>query len=224
MIVVPAGNFAMGSPSADFATPVHEVTIDKRYAVSKFEVTFDQWDRCVALGSCAELSDYGFGRGTRPVINANWNDAQHYVQWLSKMTGEQYRLLTEAEYEYATRAGTTTKFYWGDDLGAQHMNCKACGTEWSGKQTAPVGSFPPNGFGLYDMNGNVWEWVEDCWHETFDGAPADGSARLSGDCSLRVVRGGGWYDDEPQSATRYRGVVGGGIIYCGFRVARTLTP
>jgi formylglycine-generating enzyme required for sulfatase activity len=224
MIVVPAGHFAMGSPMAEFATPVHEVKINTRYAVSKFEVTFEQWDRCVALGWCAELYDYGFGRGTRPVINANWNDAQRYVQWLSKMTGKQYRLLTEAEYEFATRAGTTTKFYWGDELGTKHMNCKTCETEWSGKQPAPVGRFPPNEFGLYDMNGNVWEWVEDCWHETFDGAPADGSAWLSGDCSLRVVRGGGWYDDQPQSATRYRGVIGGGIIYCGFRIARTLAP
>jgi formylglycine-generating enzyme required for sulfatase activity len=224
MVVVPAGKFSMGSPSADFAAPVHEVAIDKRYAVSKFEVTFDQWDTCVSLGWCPELSDYGFGRGTRPVINANWNDAERYVQWLSKMTGKQYRLLTEAEYEYAARAGTTTKFYWGDELGAKQMNCKSCGTEWSGKGTASVGSFPPNAFGLYDMTGNVWEWVEDCWHENFVGAPADGSAWKSGDCGLRVVRGGGWYDDEPQSATRYRGIIGGGIIYCGFRVARTLTP
>jgi formylglycine-generating enzyme required for sulfatase activity len=223
MVVVPPGQFMMGSPSTDFAAPVHKVTIAKAYAVSKFEVTFEQWDTCVRLGSCAELSDYGFGRGTRPVINANWNDAQSYVQWLSRMTGRQYRLLTEAEYEYATRAGTTTKFYWGDDLGTGHANCKKCDTPFGGKQTAPVGSFPSNGFGLYDMTGNVWEWVEDCWHENFNGAPTDGSAWLTGgDCRLRVVRAGGWYDDEPQSATRYRGVIGGGIIYCGFRVARTL--
>jgi formylglycine-generating enzyme required for sulfatase activity len=223
MVVVPAGRFVMGGPTADFAMRLHEVTIPKAYAVSKFEVTFEQWDTCVKLGWCTELSDYGFGRGTRPVINANWNDAKRYVEWLSRMTGQRYRLLTEAEYEHATRAGTTSKFYWGDTLGTGHANCKNCGTQWSGKQTAPVGSFPANGFGLYDMTGNVWEWVEDCWHETFDGAPTSGSAWLTGgDCRLRVVRGGGWYDDEPQSATRYRGVIGGGIIYCGFRVAREI--
>lgn len=207
--------------AVDFALPVHEVKIGKAYAVSKFEVTFDQWDTCVKLGWCAELSDYGFGRGDRPVINANWNDAKRYVGWLSRMTGQRYRLLTEAEYEYATRAGTTTKFYWGDTLGSGNANCKNCGTEWGGKSTAPVGRFPPNRFGLYDMTGNVWQWVEDCWHEDFSGAPPDGSAWLTGgDCGLRVVRAGGWYDDEPQSATRYRGVIGGGIIYCGFRIAR----
>ena len=233
MIVVPAGQFMMGSPDneagrAAWESPLHEVTIGKSFAVSKFEITFDEWDACVALGGCPEASDYGFGRGTRPVINVGWDDVQRYVAWLSKLTGKPYRLLSETEYEYAARAGANTAYYWGDAIGKNNADCNDCGSQWDGHETAPVSSFAPNGFGLYDMAGNVWQWVDDCWHDSYQGTPTDGSPWLAnGDCTLRVVRAGSWYDaaSSVRSASRYKGTVGGRIIYCGFRVARTLlTP
>jgi formylglycine-generating enzyme required for sulfatase activity len=188
-------------------------------------VTFDEWDTCVAYGDCGNVEDSGFGRGQRPVIFINWNDAQTYVAWLSKMTGKTYRLLSEAEYEYATRAGTQTAYPWGDQLGTNNANCKDCGSKWDGGQTAPVGSFPANAFGLYDMTGNVFEWVQDCWHDNYDGAPTDGSAWATGDCSKRVVRAGSWYypSDLVRSAFRYGSNFGVSGAIAGFRVARTLS-
>jgi formylglycine-generating enzyme required for sulfatase activity len=235
MAVVPPGGFAMGSPNSDQVAdadefPQHAVTIGQRFAVSKFEVTFENWDVCYELGGCRiRPDDYGWGRGNRPVIEVNWDDAQQYVSWLSKQTGKTYRLLTEAEWEYAARAGTTTAYSWGDDIqkdGKAMADCFACGSEWDGKQTAPAGSFPPNAFGLYDMLGNAWEWVEDCYHDSYDGAPQDGAAWTAGDCSQRVIRGGSW-GDQPQilrSAFRLRGPIGNRYDGLGFRVARTLSP
>jgi formylglycine-generating enzyme required for sulfatase activity len=161
------------------------------------------------------------------VINVSWDDAKEYVAWLSRKTGKAYRLLTEAEWEYAARAGTTTRYYWGDDIGKNNAKCNACGSQWGGKQTAPVGSFKPNAFGLYDMAGNVWEWVEDVYHDNYAGAPTNGSAWLQGgDASRRVVRGGSWYVDPLflRAAVRYRYASDDRSINLGFRVARTLTP
>ena len=179
MIVIRAGPFLMGSPASEPGQ--HTVAIAKPLAVSKYELTFAEWDTCATYGECAKgIIDNGFGRGQRPVINVSWDDAQTYVRWLSKMTGKTYRLLSEAEYEYATRAGTTTAYPWASDdpnslVG--RANCDGCGGKWGNKQTAPVGQFPANEFGLYDMVGNVWEWVEDCYHENFKGSPpTDGSA------------------------------------------------
>jgi formylglycine-generating enzyme required for sulfatase activity len=199
MIVVPAGSFMMGSPPTekgrfDNEDPQHKVTIAKPFAVSKFEVTFDEWDTCVADGDCSSgISDSGFGRGRRPVINVTWDDAQHYVAWLSKMTGKPYRLLTEAEYEYAARGATQSVFPWGDEVGKNDADCNGCGSQWDSSQTAPVGSFAANGFGFYDMVGNVWEWAEDCVHGNYSGAPTDGSAWIEGgNCNNRTVRGGNW--------------------------------
>jgi formylglycine-generating enzyme required for sulfatase activity len=206
MVVVPAGSFTMGSPSSEKGRvedegPTHIVTIATPFAVSKFEVTFDEWDACVADGGCSLAPpDEGWGRGRRPIINVNWDDAHAYVSWLRKITGKPYRLLTEAEYEYAARGGRQpeTAYPWGNDVevnGTAMANCDGCGSEWNGKQTAPVGSFVANGFGLYDMVGNVWEWVEDCWHENYVGAPTNGSAWIEGgDCSQRFVRGGSWFN------------------------------
>jgi formylglycine-generating enzyme required for sulfatase activity len=139
--------------------PQHKVTIAKPFAVSKFAVTFDEWDACVVLGGCPQASDSGFGRGKRPVINVNWDDAQQYVAWLSRMTGRPYRLLTEAAWEYAARAGSTTAYFWGDEIGVGNANCKGCGNQTDNRETSPVGSFKPNAFGLYDTHGNVWQWV-----------------------------------------------------------------
>ncbi len=123
------------------------------------------------MAACPKAADSGYGRDTKPVINVSWDDAQTYVAWLSKMTGQTYRLLTEAEWEYAARAGTTTAYYWGDDIGKNNANCNGCGSEWDAKQTSPVGSFKPNAFGLYDMAGNVWQWVQDCYHDRYNEQP-----------------------------------------------------
>ncbi len=176
MIVVPAGRFLMGSPAGqgyDSERPAHEVTIAKPFAVAEFALTFDEWDACAAHGDCnPRVDDEGWGRGRRPVINVSWDDAQAYVKWLSRITGKRYRLLSEAEYEYAARAGTRTAYPWGDEIrlnGKPMPNCSGCGSQWDGKQTAPVGSFTANRFDLYDMVGNVWEWTEDCWNDSYEG-------------------------------------------------------
>jgi formylglycine-generating enzyme required for sulfatase activity len=235
MVVVPAGEFMMGSPPDergryDNEGPQHRVTIKRPFAVSKYEVTFADWDACVSVGGCPQggrADDSGWGRGNRPVINVSWDDAKIYAAWLSMMTGKAYRLLTEAEYEYAARAGTTTAYPWGDEIGENNANCSGCGREWL-RQTAPVGSFAPNAFGLYDMLGNVWVWVEDCKHDNYEGAPDDGSAwTTAGNCKFPVVRGGSW-NLNPQalrSASRsapisaeLRG------FQLGLRIGRTLNP
>ena len=231
MIVVPAGGFMMGSPRTaqehyDDEGPQHKVKIAKPFAVSKYDVTFADWDACVSVGGCPKIFDSGFGRDTKPVINVSWDDAQTYVAWLSKMTGQTYRLLTEAEWEYAARAGTTTAYYWGDDIGKGNADCGGCGSKWDNQQTSPVGSFAANQFGLYDMAGNVFQWVEDCFHDNYNGAPVDGSAWITGDCSRRVVRGGSWsYNPQNlRSADRLRVTTDGRVSILGFRVGRTLTP
>jgi formylglycine-generating enzyme required for sulfatase activity len=231
MIVVPAGEFTMGSPVTEngrYASegPQHKVMIARSFAVSKFDVTFADWNACVSVGGCPEASDSGFGRDTKPVFNVTWNDARQYVAWFSKMTGQPYRLLTEAEWEYAARAGTTTAYSWGDEIGKGNANCNGCGGQWDGKQTAPVGSFAANAFGLYDMAGNVWQWVQDCYHGDYNGASTDGSAWTIYDCSRLVVRGGSW-TDGPQflrSASRVWVPTENRNGNLGFRVGRTLTP
>src|SRR6516165_3492771 len=234
MMVVPAGSFMMGSPTSEPGhsvdeNPQHAVTIARPFAVGRFEVTFDEWDACAADGGCNgyKPSDEGWGRGRRPVINVSWDDATAYVAWLSKKTGKPYRLPSGAEYEYATRAGTQTVYPWGNAIGTNNANCHACGSQWDARQTAPVGSFAANGFGLYDMVGNVREWTEDCYHERYIGAPTDGSAWIEGaDCSRRVVRGGSWLLAPAflRSAYRYWFTTDYRLNYLGFRVARTLAP
>ncbi len=234
MVTVPAGSFTMGSPTSEPGRssdegPRHRVTIARQFAVGRFEVTFDEWDACVAAGGCNgyKPSDEGWGRGRRPVINVSRDDAQAYAAWLSKKTGEPYRLLSESEYEYATRAGTQTAYPWGNAVGTNNANCHACGSQWDAKQTAPVGSFGANRFDLYDMVGNVREWTEDCYHNNYSGAPADGSAWIEGaNCYHRVVRGGSWLISPAflRSASRYWFATDYRLNYVGFRVARTVTP
>ena len=147
--------------------PQHLVTISRPFAVGKYEVTFDEWSACVGDGGCVRRPrDWGWGRGDRPVIDVSWDDAQQYVRWLGARTGGDYRLLTEAEWEYAARGGTDTAYWWGARVGHGNANCDGCGSQWDGKETAPVGQFDPNPFGLYDTVGNVREWVEDCWHDS----------------------------------------------------------
>ena len=236
MVVVPAGSFMMGSPAgeADRNTnedPRHRVTMANRFAVGVYEVTFEEWDACRRGGGCSRNpGDEGWGRGRRPVINVSWADAQAYVKWLSMKTGEAYRLLSESEWEYVARAGTTGPFHFGATISTAQANYNGTYTYGSGRKgryrrrTEPVGSFPANAYGVHDVHGNVWEWVEDCWHGSYAGAPADGRAlTVGGDCSRRVLRGGSWVNGPQflRSANRSR-VTGGGRSVAGFRVARTL--
>ena len=214
MVVVPAGSFMMGSPASeegryDGEGPRHRVTIGSPFSVGVYEVTFAEWDGCVRAGGCGGYrpEDEGWGRGSRPVMNVSWEDAQEYVRWLSRETGQRYRLLSEAEWEYVARAGTQTARYWGESESGQcrygngydrdgHAELEfiwepvTCSDGYV--RTAPVGLFEPNAFGLYDVLGNVWEWTQDCWNDNYSGAPPDGSAWRSGDCSRRVLRGGSW--------------------------------
>jgi formylglycine-generating enzyme required for sulfatase activity len=232
MVVVPAGSFTMGSPASELGHrndegPQHRVALPKALAVGKYEVTFAEWDVCLADGGCGAYRphDEGWGRGNRPVIYVSWNDAQSYVSWLSRKTGKQYRLLSEAEWEYAARAGTTTAYYWGSEVGQKQANGLFDVQSWAHARTAPVGSFPPNGFGLYDMLGNVWEWVEDCYHYNYAGAPSGGEVWTGGGCSAlgRVQRGGSW-DNVPtglRSAERVWNPADIRANYGGFRLART---
>ena len=261
MVALPSGSFRMGCLSNDGSCypdefPVHGVTIARPFALGVYEVTFAQWDACVAAGGCGgrRPDDGGWGRGDRPVINVSWEDAQLYVQWLSRRTGHGYRLPSESEWEYAARSGTSTKYWWGDGVGVSRANCDGCGSRWDDRSTAPVGSFAASPWGLHDMHGNVWEWVGDCWNHCWNGSyegapadgsarnsedcaillrrllqwlrPADGSARNSEDCTVRVLRGGSW-KGKPRllrSATRNWLNPGNRVNPGGFRVARTLTP
>ena len=247
LVVVPAGSFMMGSPTSEEGRweaegPRHRVTIRAPFAVGVYEVTFAEWDACVAAGGCGGYrpDDWGWGRGSRPVINVSWEDVREYVRWLSRETGEEYRLLTEAEWEYVARAGTQTARYWGEretgqcrygngydrtghaELEYDWVDPATCSDAYV--RTAPVGLFEPNGFGLYDVLGNVWEWTQDCWNESYSGAPADGSAWSSGDCSQRVLRGGSWSYGPRflRSANRYWFEAGSRLNVIGFRVARTM--
>jgi formylglycine-generating enzyme required for sulfatase activity len=234
MMVVPAGSFTMGSLLSEVISPYHEgpqhtVTFARQFAIGQFEVTFDEWDACVADAGCNdyEPSDRGWGGGRRPVIDVSWDDASAYVAWLARITGKPYRLLSESEYEYAARAGTTTAYPWGNDIGLNNANCNGCGSKWDTRRTAPVGSFAANGFGVYDMIGNVWEWTEDCIHDGYNGAPIDGSAWTETDCTVRVVRGGSWLSlpQSLRSAYRFGFPADRRSAVFGFRAGRTLlTP
>ena len=223
MVVVPAGQFAMGSTVKPSQSPLHKVTIRKDFAIGRREVTFAEWDRCLASGECTySPPDQGWGRGDRPAINVSWSDAKEYIAWISKETGQRYRLPTEAEWEYAARADTNTPYWWGKEIGADHAKCTECGDKTL--RTAPTGSFRPNGFGLYDTAGNAAELVEDCWNSSYTGAPTDGAAWTTGDCSLRVLRGGSFLDKAAgvTSAARFRYDYDVRYYANGFRVARDL--
>ena len=231
MVVIPAGQFMMGSPATEEGhdakeSPQHLVTIGKPFAVSKFAVTFADWDACVSVGGCPHVSDSGFEGGTRPVINLRWEEAQQYAAWFSKMTGRPYRLLTETEWEYAARAGSSTAYFWGDQIGQGNANCRHCGSQWDDWKTSPVGSFKPNAFGLYDMAGNVWQWVQDCYHDDYNEAPTDGSVWVTPDCPRRGVRGGSWGNEPPllRSANRGWWSADDQDFHIGFRLARALAP
>ena len=242
MVVLSPGNFQMGSPEGERGRssdegPMHEVVIKRPFAIGRYEITIAEWTVCVEARACPAIADDHRGGGTnRPVVNVSWHDAQQYTQWLSTLTGEQYRLPSESEWEYAARGGTDTPHFWADrraacpfanvyDVSGQrvhqfdwlHFECiDATPT------TAPVGEYLPNNFGLYDMLGNVWEWVEDCWNDSYANAPADGRPQLKGDCKRHIVRGGSWKNVSWATRSAFRGWQGENdrIDANGFRVAR----
>jgi formylglycine-generating enzyme required for sulfatase activity len=232
MLAIPPGRFLMGSPKGEkdasgHERPQHEVRIDHVFALGQHAVTFAEWDAALAAGAkLGKPGDQGWGRGTRPVIYVSWEDAQSYVAWLNAQAGltgkpDAYRLPSEAEWEYACRAGTTTRYSFGNEI--SKSQAKFGGWNFIGK-TEPVGSLPANAFGLHDMHGNVGEWCQDCWNANYHGAPADGSAWTTGDCSLRVLRGGSWgsYPNWLRSAYRIGADPSDQYISIGFRLARTI--
>jgi formylglycine-generating enzyme required for sulfatase activity len=231
MVVIPAGRFRMGDiqgKGRKDEKPVHEVHIGKRFGMSRYEITFDQYDEFARATGRDLPDDEEFGRGRRPVIRVSWNDAGDYAAWLSQQTGKRYRLPTEAEWEYAARGGTETAYWWGDEMKPGFANCISCGTRPDNRQTAPVGSFKPNPFGLYDTAGNVGEWVQDCWHENYQGAPSDGSAwgkEDNGDCDGRVHRGGAFRSVNKvnvRSSSRDMYRAGARPNHVGFRLVREI--
>ena len=236
MVLIPAGAFQMGASESEEGRgdegPQHPVTLRSPFAMGVKEVTFDEWDACVRGGGCGGYrpAAEGWGRGSRPVINVSWEDAQAYVRWLSESTGAAYRLPSESEWEYAARARTTTPFHTGRTISTDQANYDGNYVYGSGRRgryrerTTPVGTFAPNAFGLYDVHGNVWEWTEDCWHDDYGGAPSDGMAwTRNGDCGRRVLRGGSWidYPRDLRSANRYGSIAGSRVAGAGFRVRRS---
>ena len=227
MIVVPSGKFMMGSPVGEKVRssdegPQREVTIAKPLAVGKTEVTFDEYDTCVAAGACQKPPDSGFGRRDRPVINVSWDEAKAYAGWLSRVTGKEYRLLTEAEWEYAARAGSRARWSFGD--AEAELREHAWFDPNSDGKTQPVGKKKANAFGLHDMHGNVWEWVEDCYGN-YSNAPSDGTSAPSTNNCSRVLRGGSWYSEsgDMRVALRYGDEAGLRDDNFGFRVVRVLS-
>lgn len=236
MVVIPAGEFLMGSPEDELERrasegPQHAVVLAQPFAMGRYAVTFEEYDRfCEATGR-NEPGDSRWGRGRRPVLKVSWEDAVAYCAWLSGETGALYRLPSEAEWEYAARAGTKTVFWWGDEIDTTRANYDGGHTYRNGtrgeyrQKTVPVDDFQPNPFGLYQVHGNVWEWVRDSWHENYQGAPVNGSAWEEVGGGPRVLRGGSW-GNEPRglrSAARDRSNPRYGSYSAGFRLARTLT-
>ncbi len=224
MVELRADSFTMGSGSTSPSfeeRPQHLVNLS-RFAIGKYEVTFSEYDRFVQATGRARPVDEGWGRGTRPVINVNWPDAVAYTRWLSEQTGAHYRLPTEAEWEYAARSHSNKRFWWGTEVGENLANCFDCGSQWSGSETARVGSFAASPFAVHDMAGNVTEWVQDCYQSGYANALLDGSAVITGDCSARVVRGGSYSSpaDSLRSASRDQRMPDLKLDNLGFRVVR----
>lgn len=219
------GSFTMGDNSSDPSErPAHKVTISAPFAIGKYEVTVEQWNACVTAGACPRVSPEFNRVANAPVRDVSWDDAQLYVRWLRGVTGKPYRLPTEAEWEYAARGGTSTAYWWGAQMRSGAAICKGCGEQSTREEPAAVGSATANPYGLFDVNGNVWEWVTDCWHNSYKGAPADGSAWEEHDCRARVIRGGSWRNGPSYmlSSTRFKYDANVRFSEYGFRVARPL--
>jgi formylglycine-generating enzyme required for sulfatase activity len=230
LAAIPAGSFMMGSNNGDDdEKPVHRVSVPA-FKMMTHEVTWAQYQPCIDAGVCSTGSDgdEGWGKGNRPVINVSWNDAQDYIRWLNQQTGMNFRLPSEAEWEYAARANTTTAFSTGDRISTSQANFDGNYTHNGSskgqyrEKTLPVGSFQPNDFGLYDMHGNVWEWTQDCWNGSYSGAPNNGAAWESGNCGKRVLRGGSWYSlpINLRSASRFRHSASSRYDDNGFRLVQ----
>lgn len=242
LVVIPAGSFAMGDPDvgANGSTaPVHAVTIARPFAIGRTEVTFSEYDRFAAATGRVQPDDAGGGRGSHPIMNVDWHDAAAYAEWLSAQSGRHYRLPSEAEWEYAAAAGSVSEYSFGDDAGLLCGNGNVgdrsaaaryayftwtvdCNDGYA--DSAPTGSFPPNGFGLYDVHGNVAEWTADCWNDDYLDAPADGSPWIVAECGSRVVRGGSWFDGPAEQRLRVRYGNDSAMKQSdlGFRIARDL--
>jgi formylglycine-generating enzyme required for sulfatase activity/class 3 adenylate cyclase len=217
MSALRGGSFAMGGNEDSSERPIHQVTI-KPFAISKYPVTVREWNECAAAKACAFVAT---GKDDAPVTNVSWNDVKQYVVWLADAARKPYRLPSEAEWEYAARGGTQTKYWWGDQLQSGMVNCKDCTDVAVSEQPVKVGSFKPNPFGLYDMGGSVDQWVEDCWHKNYQGAPADGSPWAEGECASHVLRSGSWKNDARYVRPANRNHYDTNVRYPthGFRVA-----
>ncbi|QCC01551.1 Sulfatase-modifying factor enzyme domain-containing protein [Cupriavidus necator] len=225
LVPLPAGSFTMGSSASDPAEkPPHHVTIGQPFAIGRYEVTVEQWNACADAGGCQRVPTVADSAKNAPVRDVSWDDAQQYVAWLSKTTGKSYRLPTEAEWEYAARGGTASAYWWGDQMRKGNANCKDCGDPWSQDAPAAVGTFAANPYGLHDVNGSVWEWVADCWHSSYKGAPADGRVWNENACGARVIRGGSWREGANYmvSSTRFKYSPSVRQSQNGFRVARDM--
>ncbi|HEY3598244.1 MAG TPA: SUMF1/EgtB/PvdO family nonheme iron enzyme [Paraburkholderia sp.] len=225
MVPLAAGSFTMGSNSDDPSEkPPHHVAIATPFAIGKYEVTVEQWNACADANGCPRLSPENNTVKNAPARDLSWDDAQLYVKWLAKVTGKPYRLPTEAEWEYADRGGTATKYWWGDPMRKGNANCKDCGDPWHKEGPESVGSFAANPYGLYDMNGSVWEWVGDCWHNSYQNAPTDGRIWDAPGCNMRVIRGGSWREgnDYMLASTRFKYSASVRQSQDGFRVAKDL--
>lgn len=224
LVVIPAGEFSMGSTASPIEQPQRNVVIAKPFAIGRFEVTFSEWDNCFTAGACKyRPEDQGWGRGNRPVIDVSWDDAQTFVTWLSQKSGKRYRLPSEAEWEYSARGGTPNAYWWGTQIGSGRAKCEDCGGD-SSRTTLPVGSFRPNAFGLHDTSGNAAEWVDDCWNDSYRGAPKHAASVTTGSCRQRVLRGGSFGNKSPalRSAARFRYDKDVRYYANGFRLVREL--
>lgn len=225
LIAIPAGSFTMGSNVSDPSEkPAHTVTVATPFAIGKYEVTVAQWNACADANACARASQASNPSPASPVRDVSWDDAQVYVKWLATTSGKPYRLPTEAEWEYAARAGTGTRYWWGEQMSVGKANCKDCGPPWRADTPGKAGSFAANPWGLYDVNGSVWEWVSDCWHNSFKDAPSDAKAWEAPNCSVRVIRGGSWREGAAYMVSSSRFKYDASVRHAqnGFRVARNL--
>lgn len=225
MVVVPAGLFLMGSDKYKTEKPKRVIRFRKPFAIGRFETTHTEWQACIDGGGCTHKPhDHDWGTNRMPVINVNHAMVQGYAKWISSTTGKTYRLPSEAEWEYVARAGSKENYSFGNMVGKNRVNCRKCGAPWSGIGNAPVGSFPPNPWGVYDMHGNAFEWVEDCWHPNYEGAPKSSAARTDGKCHFRVIRGGSWYyySRMSRSANRQKNPAAVKSYWLSFRLVREL--
>ena len=224
MVIIQGRKFIRGDARGDSDERPPTAVNPGTFAIGIFEVTFDEYDRFCTATNRDLPDDEGWGRGDNPVVNVSWQDAKAYTEWLGNKTRKRYRLPSDAEWEYAARAGTESTYWWGDEIGTARANCEGCNSLWDGAKIAPVGKFAANPFGLHDTAGNVFEWVADCYHDSFAEAPADGAPIEKPGCGKRVIRGGAWSfpPKEIRSANRWRDFPTRRSDDTGFRVARDI--